>query len=148
MPPIKTGTRKKAKYLDLKLLIASLALAVTIGIWNLLSYNAVLAEKAAAEPPAQPDPNNMNQPAEALPTLVPLVEISIPTQTAPLSPIKSSPQGLGPNQPLREVSAPTQVVVQKIKPLIQQQVQVSLAGGGGGVGSAPKPVTTTSSSHP
>jgi len=35
----------KAKYIDIKMLIAALAVAVTIGFWNLLSSNAIQMKK-------------------------------------------------------------------------------------------------------
>ncbi len=138
---------KKTKFLDTKIFIASLAVAVTIGLWNLLSNNAVQASEVAPTPvmalPPQP-PAGEAQGFPPLPTLVPLVD-------APARPATGSgqtPQVLANAQPgsLRSVTAPDQTIVQKSKPVFDQGMVTISGGRSAGSSSAPAPVTSTGSS--
>lgn len=141
MQPQRPALRKGSKYLDTKLMIVTLSLAITIGLWNLFSSNEVQnvqsASGAAAEA-AQP-PSEAGAGSPPLPTLVPLVEVDTSTANAGV------PAAVGQSAPLRAVAIPTQQIVQKHKPIIGQPVQASSGGGGGG-SSQPAPVTTTRSS--
>ncbi len=144
MPPARPQRRKGVKFLDVKVLIGTLSAAVVIGLWNLLANNSLIAQKAAQTPPATPPP----QPPVAsgdlppLPTLIPLIDVSSVTSAGETTSVSTPAGSQSPS--LRVVAAPTQVIVQKVNPVIAQPVQVSGGSGGG----APKPVTTTRSSHP
>jgi hypothetical protein len=123
---------EKPKFIDIKMLIAALAVAVTIGFWNLLSSNAYSDEKSSPSvvvtlPPQPPSVAADNLPP--LPTLVPLVDVTIP-QVMPASdavnlsqPANSAPAVDNaaaqpqPSTQLRVVGIPTQVIVQKAKPV-------------------------------
>lgn len=154
----KPAPRRGVKFAEVKLLIATLSLAVVIGIWNLLANQAVQAEKAVSTPVETPPLTGSTQdPSQAaLPTLVPLVDLaSLPQVSAvgqAVSAVKNAPAQQSPTT-LRSVTIPTQTIVQKNRVNIEQQVQVVVSGrggggGGGGGGAAPAPVTTTRSSHP
>lgn len=137
--PANTPQRKPVKYLDAKVMIATLAVAVTIGLWNLFSVNAVRAEKAA--PPAlqagPPDASAaQTQDLLPLPTLVPLVTLQdLPARAAP---VEAGQAGQVPVQTgkLRSVTAPSVTIVQRNKPLVDAPV-VNSGGGGGGGGRRP-----------
>jgi hypothetical protein len=159
MQPSQVNSHKRSKFLDLKVFIGVFSMAITIGFWNLFSTNAFALEKASPNPIINPPPQPPVGESQdlssqlAIPTLVPLVSVSS------LQPVKSAvtQQTL----PLRAAAAPTQVIVQKVKPVFYQPVQVINGGGGGGsggssVGGAPaaaasggsaSPVTTTQSSR-
>ncbi len=151
--------RKGAKFLDVKVFIAAFSVAVTLGLWNLFSNNLVLAEKIVPTPVLTPPPSPSASSAQdlpPLPTLVPLIAVSSP-QTNGVSPVNSA-QPAGQNTPLRVVSAPTQAIIQKYKPAVNQPNQPaqvansggshsSASNGGGSAAPAPAPVTTTGSSH-
>ncbi len=138
--------RKGSKLVDAKLFIVALALAITIGLWNLLSNAAVQADKASATlsapPPAQADaPAGQDLPP--LPTLTSLVPI------ATLDPQAASSGNVNVSDPpqttsLRVVGIPTQVIVQKFSPQVNQPVA---SGGGHSGGGKSSPVTSTGSSH-
>ncbi len=145
MQPGKTTPTKKIKFLDTKVFIATLSIAVTLGLWNLFSNEAVQAEKvsptAVVNVPPQ-TPANAAQGYPPLPTLVPLAEIS----TQQLADGQTTNQGQESDQTngLRAVAVPTLTIVQKSKPVFEQSggvTVISVRGGGGG-GS----VTTTRSS--
>ena len=135
--------RKGSKYLDTKMMIVTLSLANTIGLWNLFSSNEVQNVQSAsgtAAEAAQP-PSEAGAGSPPPPTLVPLVEVDTSAANA------GAPAAVGQSAPLRAVAIPTQQIVQKHKPIIGQPVQASNGGGGGGGGSSqPAPVTTTRSS--
>lgn len=145
MPPAHPQRRKGAKFLDAKVLIGALSAALVIGLWNLFANNALAVQKAASTPLVEP----LQQPAGAadglppLPTLVPLIDVgpvaSASAAISPANPVVNQPSSL------RAVAAPTQVIVQKVKPVIAGPVQQVSSGSGGG---APSPVTVTRSSHP
>jgi len=142
MQPQRPGPRKGSKYLDTKLMIVTLSLAITIGLWNLFSNNAVQSVQSAssnAAEAAQP-PAEAGAGSPPLPTLVPLVEVEASAANA------AAPAAVGQGTPLRAVAIPTQQIVQKHKPIVGQPVQASSGGGGGGGSSQPAPVTTTRSS--
>jgi len=160
---------EKPKFVDTKMLIAALAVAVTFGFWNLFSNNAYSAEKSSPSvvvtlPPQPPSVAADNLPP--LPTLVPLVDVTIP-QVAPASDTLSTQPGnqapvsdngiAQPQQttPLRVVGVPTLVVVQKQKPVFGDQISSasttdnsssSSSSSKNGGGSSSKPSTTTKSS--
>jgi hypothetical protein len=148
-PTRTTPSPKKPKFMDTKVLIAALSLAVTLGLWNILSNQAVQAEKAvptqAVNLPPQP-PANAAQGFPPLPTLIPLVNVTggqaNPQQAAAGA---AAPQGGSQATQLRSVDAPSLVIQQKGKPRIDQEVLVS--GGGGGGSSGPSAVTSTRSSR-
>jgi hypothetical protein len=150
MPPNRPAPRKGSKFLDAKIFIVTLALAITIGFWNLFSNNAIQSAQsasgaAAAESGAPPADVAAGGPP--LPTLVPLVNVSV--SAADQSSAASSPQVSGNSAPLRAVAVPTQQIIQKHNPLISQPVQASSSGGdngGGGGGGQPAPVAQTRSS--
>lgn len=85
---------EKPKFFDTKLLITALAVAVTVGFWNLFSNNAYTAEKSSPSvvvtlPPQPPSVAADNLPP--LPTLVPLIDVTIP-QVAPASEVMNVSQ--------------------------------------------------------
>jgi hypothetical protein len=149
MQPTRNTPNKKVKFLDMKVFIATLAFAIAVGLWNLLSNNAVQADKAA--PPAvvtlpPQTPAGEAQGFPPLPTLVPLIDVS---SSQPVSAPQTSQLQAGVQTgSLRSVTAPDQTIVQKVKPQFDQAVVTISGGGGGGGGSSrPAPVTSTSSSH-
>jgi hypothetical protein len=161
----------KPKFIDIKLFIAALAVAVTIGFWNLLSNNAYASEKSSPSvvitlPPQAPSVAADNLPP--LPTLVPLVDVTVP-QVMPASdavnlsqPANSAPgvdNAAAQSQPstqLRVVGIPTQVIVQKAKPVFGDTITAasnntdssnsSNSSGGGGSKSSKSSSSTTKSS--
>jgi hypothetical protein len=158
MPPSQNSPRKGIKFLDTKVFIAALSVAITIGLWNLFSNNAY---KPVVDPPSavtQPLPDNNNgQDYPPLPTLVPLLDVTIPVavDTVPIVPQAQSNNLIvsqeQPAQPkaktsLRAVAVPTQVIVQK-GPIMSQVVEPSnSSGGGGSSGGGKKSAATTKSS--
>ncbi len=151
MQPTRNAPNKKAKFIDTKIFIASLGVAVTVGLWNLLSNNAVQANKPSqtvvATQPAQTNAVDA-QGFPPLPTLVPLIDISSPRLSG--SSQANQTQAIPQVNSLRSVTAPDQVIVQKVKPVIDQPVVTINGGGGhggGGGGSSSGSVTTTSSSR-
>jgi hypothetical protein len=127
---------EKPRFVDTKILITALAVAVTIGFWNLFSNNAYSAEKTSPSvivtlPPQPPSVAADNLPP--LPTLVPLVDVTI-SQVAPASEAvnvsQSESQVPGtdnaaakpqPGTPLRVVGIPTLAIVQQKKPVFGNQ---------------------------
>jgi hypothetical protein len=155
----KASPRKGVKFAEIKILIATLSVAVMLGIWNLLSNEAVQAEKIVPTPVVSPPGANQGTDTLAnspLPTVVPLVDVSIVTSVAAVQQPVSNQPARQSVLPLRAVAVPTTVIVQKFKPVVEQQVQVISSGGGGGTsassggggGSASAPVTSTHSSKP
>lgn len=138
--------RKGIKFLDAKVFIAALSVAVTAGLWNLFSINAVQAELQEtgpedAYPPETPMVETQDMPA--LPTLVPLVKVEPqPVDSPAVLALDNKPN----NPPgLRSVTAPTQVVVQKVKPVFDQPQQV--VDNGGRSGKSGRSATRTRSSR-
>ncbi len=155
MQPTRNIPNKKIKFLDTKIFIASLAVASTIGLWNLLSNNAVQADKLSPTPivtlPPQP-PAYDAQGVPPLPTLIPLVEGPLPQAAGSAQPAQLQVQQNAQIGSLRSVTAPDQTIVQKSKPVFEQGVVTIVNGGGGGGGrsaggSPSAPAATTSSSH-
>jgi hypothetical protein len=144
-PSRSQSPRKGPKFLDVKLLIAAIALAVTLGLWNLLSSNAAqvdtAAQVAAAPPPTTTD---IPQDLPPLPTLVALMPISS------LQASKSAPapqaDAASPTAELRVVTASTQAIVQKFTPVIDQPASVASSGSKGGGGGSSKPKAKSHSS--
>ena len=134
MQPSHNAPRKGPKFLDTKVLIAALAVAITVGFWNLFSNNAfqsvIAAPAAAVTLPVQPAAGE-GQDFPPLPTLVPLIDVTTPitVNTRPITQAQSSNQMVSqvdPAQPksktaLRAVIAPTQIIIQK-GPVMQQSV--------------------------
>ena len=130
--------KDKPKFIDAKILIAALAVAVTIGFWNLFSNNAFAAEISSPSvvvtlPPQPPSVAADNLPP--LPTLVPLVEVTIPqvaqgseavnvSQPGNQTPINNNAAGQLAS-PLRVVGIPTQVIVQKNKPVFGEVISAA-----------------------
>ena len=142
MPPSRPTARKPAKFLDAKIFIVTLSLAITIGFWNLFSNNAIQSAQSApgdaAAESAQP-PAYVSAGGPPLPTLVPLLDVPAADLQAASA---AAPALVGQGTPLRAVAVPTQQIVQKHNPIIGQPVQASSGGGGG----SSAPVTQTRSS--
>lgn len=122
MKPANSPNRKGIKFLEPKILIATLALAVTLGLWNLLASELYESEKPA--PPAfiSGAPAE-NQDLPPLATLVPVV-ITDGQPGAAAQPAAQQPGGL------RSVAAPTVTIVQKNIPLIDAPAAPGSGGGG------------------
>jgi hypothetical protein len=150
----RNAPRKGPKLLDMKVFITALAMAVTFGLWNLLSNNAVQADKAV--PPAEvsnppQNPSGVAQDLPPLPTLLPLAEMQVEQVSAAQN--VAAAQAPSQSASLRVVDAPKdQVIVQKSKPIVGSVAQVgntnTSSGGSGGSRSSggSKPVATTKSS--
>jgi hypothetical protein len=131
---------EKPKFYDTKLLIAAVAVAVTVGFWNLFSNNAYTADKSSPSVVVTLPPQAPSVAADILPplpTLVPLIDVTIP-QVAPASDAVNVSQpdnqipapdnmAVQPQQssPLRVVGVPTLVIVQKQKPVFGDQVNAA-----------------------
>ncbi|MDR3576512.1 MAG: hypothetical protein P4L50_21815 [Anaerolineaceae bacterium] len=141
--------RKFPKFLGIKVLILTLASAIMVGFWNLLSNNAFVATTppAVVTLPAQTPPN-VAQDLPPIPTIVPLVKAPAPQSSDETIPA-ALPQTAPANQavPLRVVDVPTIVVVQKYKPVIGAQASnvVSNSVGGGSKKSSKSGSSTKSS---
>jgi len=131
MQPSRNNSNKKVKLLDAKVFIASLALAVTVGLWNVFSNNALQSEGISPASPVVAQPQSSTNTGEGfppLPTLVPLAD----------GPINETSAGTTIDQPaagqpvqLRSVAAPTLTIVQKGKPVFDQAGVVVVAGSNG-----------------
>ena len=142
--------RKSAKFMDIKIFIAALTLAVTLGFWNLFSGNAYRTDQAAVPsavttPPPQP-PSGVAEDLPPLPTLVPLAAVEQPATALAGKIEPANVQAPVQAAPLRSVAVPTVVIVQKNAPVIDS-AQVASSGGGGGGGGKSKGVTSTRSSR-
>ena len=147
MQSSRTPQRKAPKFLDTKVFIAALSVAVTIGFWNLFSGSAFQADKAAAAPtavvtlPPSP-PSDVAQDLPPIPTLVPRITVSsaVPQQggTVSINKVQPNVQAL----PLRSVAAPNLVIVQKSNIVVDAP---AAAGGGGGGGKSGGVAKTRSS---
>ena len=153
---MKSNSRGGSKLLDAKVFIAALAILVTLGFWNLFSNPNLLAVKTVTpqvqDPPTQQKSND-GQGFPPLPTLSPLVEVTIDQPVKAAS--GNGPQPAGQAAPLRAVTAPDQTIVQKVKPVVEiPSAPVVVTSGGsnhsasssGSASSAPAPVTSTGSS--
>lgn len=144
MQTSRPSQRKAVKFLDAKIFIAAMSVAVTAGLWNLFSVNAVQADQAIMDtdsgPPPEP-PLIESQDLHALPTLVPLVKVEIPQPGS----LTAAPRSPASNSSLRSVTAPTPVVVQKFKPMIDQPQPVVVDNGRSG--KSTKSVTRTRTSR-
>ncbi|MDR3572443.1 MAG: hypothetical protein P4L50_01160 [Anaerolineaceae bacterium] len=126
---------KAPRFIDIKLFIAAMTLAVTIGLWNLLSNNLFDADKlaptAVVDVPSQPPPDAAQDvpPLPPLPTLVPVMQIDLSKNNtlAPANSVQPASSSIQPAQ-LRSVAVPTQTIVQ------QSMIVVGSGGGGGGGG--------------
>ena len=137
MQPTHNNQSQKPRFIETKYLITVLAVAVTVGFWNLFSINAYSDEKSSPSvvvtlPPQPPTVGADILPP--LPTLVPLVDVTIPQLTSGSQAINTSQPGGDqapvvdnsvdqPLQatPLRVVGIPTEVIVQKKKPVYGNQ---------------------------
>lgn len=142
MPDTSSVKRKPVKFLDVKVLLATASLAVTMGLWTLFSRDGLQAVQAGPSPESTPPPDQANTlDLPPLPTLVPLAGAPAQGQPSAAAQPGAAPQGAGLAQPLREVSAEENpVIIQKIKPVVDLAVP---SGGGGGS----QPVTSTRSSR-
>jgi hypothetical protein len=141
LPKGPTKPRKPVKFLDTKVLIVTLSTAVTIGMWNLFSHNALAVEKTQTDAlPPQDSVSGETQGLAPLPTLIPLLEMTN-QQANPSMVSNQSDQGTVPAS-LRPVSAPSQVIVQKVKPVVDSGISNTTGGGGG-----KSPVAKTRSSR-
>jgi hypothetical protein len=148
MQASRNNKNKTPKFMDMKLFIAALTLAITIGLWNLLSNKLVQADKlaptAVVNLPAQP-PAGVAQDLPPIPTLVSVLQIDTSKISAiapanSVQPVSSSVQ----SAPLRSVAIPTQTFVQQNAPIVQQAV-VNVSGGGSGGGGGGHHAATHSS---
>jgi hypothetical protein len=157
MQASRNNKHKAPRFLDMKLFIAALTVAITLGLWNLFSNNAVQADKlaptVAVDLPAQP-PVNVGQDLPPMPTLVPVLKVDTSSTNvqAPANPVQPSGSSVQPGQ-LRSVAVPTQTIIQRSAPVVQSAVVVVSGGtsggsGGGGGGGGSAPVTSTHSSRP
>lgn len=141
--------RKVSKFLDTKMLIASLSVAVTVGVWNLLANDAYVQAKNQPKPNVAPPPQSdpAQGAAEGIPTIAPLAPVTIQPQTGTNGAAQSAsaPAAGAAAGQLRSVTAPTQAVVQKVKPQFGQSVDVVVVNGGGGGGGGGAAATTRSS---
>ena len=161
LQPSHNTPRKGPKFLDTKVFIAAMSVAITVGFWNLFSNNAfqsvIAAPAAAVTLPVQPAAGE-GQGFPPLPTLVPLIDVPSPitVNTAPITQAQSSDQVIlqvDQAQPkrktaLRAVTAPTQIIIQK-GPIVQQSVDTvgsSNSNSNSEGGGKSSPVATTKSS--
>jgi hypothetical protein len=143
LPKNPSKPRKAVKFVDTKVLIGTLSTAVTIGLWNLFSSSAFEADKLQANsvPPSQDASNEETQVLAPLPTLIPLIQVSAPQSNPGVT---GKEEQIAQPTNLRSVAVPTQVVVQKVKPVVDSAVVVS---GGGGNRGGNKPIAKTRSSR-
>jgi len=139
---------KPIKFLDTKMLLATTSVAVTLGLWNMFSHDALKVEFAAPPIEDEPPQDTASSDMPPLPTLVPLVSLSETSNQAAAAPANSAVVSENPSAdlPLRSVSAPdSPAVVQKYKPIVDSPVYASEGkkSNGGGGSSA---VTSTRSS--
>jgi hypothetical protein len=142
--PGRSNLRKGSKFLEAKVLIVSLSLAVTFGFWSIFSNQDL--KKTESKPPDPEDPAQQvnGQVLLPLPTLSTLVQVKTGAAAQQTS-VENAQQAA----PLRSVSAPEQKIVQKGVPVVeipQPVVIVESSGGGSNSAAAPAPVTTTRSS--
>jgi hypothetical protein len=129
LPKGSVKPRKPVKLLDTKVLIVTLSTAITIGMWNVFSHNALEIEKTQANALPPQDPvNSETQDMAPLPTLVPLLDAS--ARNANPGTVVQQDQVAQPTS-LRSVNAPSQVVVQKVKPIVESGITNTTGGGGG-----------------
>ena len=145
MTKAKTKRKRAFGVPEVKLLITTVSLTATLGLWNLFS-NAAREEVVAAQAevvvmPTQPPPGLMLD-LPPMPTVIPLEaevavggEVSYPATAAEAEQVPE----------LRAVVAPTPVVIQPQEqgPII---IQAGRGGGNSGSASSPSPVTNTGSS--
>lgn len=149
--PNRPTPRKGAKFLGAKTMIATLSLAIVLGLWNVFSAGAMRADLAPADPTTTPPPDSPG--LAPLPTLVPLVDVSGSLASAPAQgALAQDPAGqtTDASAPLRSVTAPQSggtVIVQKFKPSIASFDSGGNGGGGGGGGKS-RGVTRSRSSRP
>ncbi len=144
--------RKVSKFTGVKILLAALSVAGVLGFWNLFSVKALQDESTSgqtqAAAPSDPPPGfDLGLPP--LPTLVAVesapqlvvqssvVDENVPAQVAVTEAL-----------PLRQVAAPTPMVVQQRKPVVVEMggAVASTGGGGGGGGGGRKGAAATHSS--
>jgi hypothetical protein len=142
--------RKGVKFLDTKVLIAALSLAVTLGFWNLFSNQTIqnIKKSSAENQDAAQQPQTVEQSSfPPLPTISALVDVK--TETIQQVTAQNAQQPAAGSAPLRAVTAPEQKIVQKGAPVVDMGQPVVVVDSGGGnqpAGAAPAPVTTTKSS--
>lgn len=131
-------SKQSTKFVEAKLLIAVLSLAVVVGLWALLANNAFgMTQFASAQA----------QDLSGIPTLVPLVALpSGPSDELLVSDGQSA--GGSTALQLRSVTAPGETtVIQKGAPQVGSAVAQTGGGGGGSSRRSSRSTTTTRSSR-
>jgi uncharacterized membrane protein YgcG len=126
-----TSKPKKNRFIGTKILIGSLSLAGTVGLWNSFANKPPEIVKAASDQGSE-NVNNQNSVViefPPLPTLVP-VQVATLVQTDTQATNNQSQVGI------RKVVQPTpEIVVQSSKPVFER-ITVNRAGSGGSGGSS------------
>jgi hypothetical protein len=121
---------------EIKWLITSLSLAITLAVWNQFSRQL---KQASAEAAANSTPAGQDiQPTQAVETTLILPPMPTLIPPAPVNGVANLP-------PAPQAAAPVQVVSQ---PVVVQPTQKKLILGAAPQPKARKPVTVTRSSHP
>ncbi len=150
---------QRPKFIEAKYLITALALAITVGFWDIFSIESYVSEESSPSaeitlPPQTPSTAADNLPP--LPTLFPLVDVTNSQLTDTSGGKNTLPvENLLPAQPqpttqLRVVGVPTQTIVQKQKPLFGDQMvssQNSDNGSGSNSSKGKKSKSTSKSSR-
>ncbi len=148
--------RKVSKFTGIKVLLATMSIVGVLGFWNLFSVKALQDQQAANQDPSvvpNDPPPGFELGLPPLPTLVAVddapvlqVQSSLPADQ-PVA-VQASP---GEALPLRQVAAPTPMIIQQHKPVVVTMgggASVSPSGGGGGGGGGKKAAASTHSSKP
>lgn len=127
--------------MDAKIFIAVSSLAVTIGLWNVLSNRAFTDQKPVqAAAGTSPVTASVEEDLPPIPTLVPLADSAgFQPQANTAAQASQNPGGL------RSVTAPNEQIVQKNKIVVDIQSPASSSGGSRS-SSGPAPVTKTRAS--
>ncbi len=148
--------RKVSKFTGLKILLATLSIAGVLGFWNLFSVKALQDENVSGQgqavAPSDPPPSfDLGLPP--LPTLVSVQPAPVLEVRSDIAANQPAAEQVAPGEslPLRQVAAPTPMIVQQRKPVVVEMggsASVASGGGGGGGGGGGKPAATTHSSKP
>ncbi len=143
-----TRNARRTALRDLRFLVTTLSLTAIIGLWNLFSrpdQQGLAAAESDELVNAGPAPAGEDG-LPALPTLVPMEEILIAGGDESTASLQSEAGAAS----LREVTAPTPVIIQNKPPVVESvvigQQPAADSGGGGGSSSKPKPAANTGSS--
>jgi hypothetical protein len=146
MPKTSNQNTRRTALRDLRILVTTLSLTAIIGLWNVFSHQAQ-QDLAAAESDnlvnAGPAPTGEDG-LPPLPTLVPMDDMLIIRNPESKASVQSEAEAAS----LREVTAPTPVIIQNRPPLVESVVigQQPAADSGGSSSSKPKPAANTGSS--